>query len=107
MTRHHSGCWRRSALSRPNDSRMTRGEMDAQTRHAEFFHALGESAAPHLWDPQQQVWFDRLEREHDNLRAALQFWLGHGKPGSALRLATSLAPFWEARGHLRGGAGMA
>ena len=86
---------------------MTRGESETQTRHAEFFQALGESAAPHLWQPQQQVWFDRLEREHDNLRAALQFWLGHGKPGSALRLATSLAPFWEAHGHLRGGAGMA
>ena len=31
------------------------GEMQAKTRHAAFFHALGESAAPHLWDPQQQV----------------------------------------------------
>ena len=81
------------------------GEMQAQTRHAAFFHALGESAAPHLWQPQQQVWFDRLEREHDNLRAALQFWLDHGKPGSALRLATSLAAFWEAQGHLEEGLG--
>jgi predicted ATPase/DNA-binding SARP family transcriptional activator len=81
------------------------GEIQAKTRHAAFFHALGESAAPHLWDPQQQVWFDRLEREHDNLRAALQFWLDHGKPGSALRLATSLAAFWEAHGHLEEGLG--
>jgi tetratricopeptide (TPR) repeat protein len=81
------------------------GEMQAQTRHAAFFHALGESAAPRLWQPQQQVWFDRLEREHDNLRAALQFWLDHGKPGSALRLATSLAAFWEAQGHLEEGLG--
>jgi predicted ATPase/DNA-binding SARP family transcriptional activator len=81
------------------------GEMDAQTRHAPFFHALGESAAPHLWDSQQQVWFDRLEREHDNLRGALgsgsttATWIG-------LRLATSLAPFWEAAG-TSGGTGMA
>lgn len=80
-------------------------DVEAQTRHADFFLALGESAAPHLWDPQQQVWFDRLEREHDNLRAALQFCLSHGKPGSALRLATSLAGFWEARGHLEEGLG--
>ena len=80
-------------------------EMDARTRHAEFFHALGESAAPHLWEAQQQVWFDRLEREHDNLRAVLQFWLSHGKPEPALRLATSLAPFWEAYGHLEEGLG--
>jgi len=81
------------------------GEMEAQARHADFFHALGESAAPHLWDPQQQVWFDRLGREHDNLRATLQFWFDHGKPGSALRLATSLAAFWEAQGHLEEGLG--
>ena len=81
------------------------GEVQAQTRHAEFFHALGESAAPRLWQPGQQVWFGRLEREHDNLRAALQFWLTHGKPGAALRLATSLAAFWEARGHLEEGLG--
>ena len=80
-------------------------ETAAQARHAEFFHGLGESAAPHLWDPQQQAWYDRLEREHDNLRTALRFWLGHGKPESALRLATSLAPFWEARGHLEEGLG--
>jgi predicted ATPase len=80
-------------------------ETAAQARHAEFFHGLGESAAPHLWDPQQQAWFDRLEREHDNLRTALQFWLGYGEPESALRLATSLAPFWEAHGHLEEGLG--
>jgi predicted ATPase/DNA-binding SARP family transcriptional activator len=78
-------------------------EMPARTRHAEFFLALGESAAPHLWQPQQQVWFGRLEREHDNLRTALQFWLGHGRPEKALRLATSLAAFWEASGHLEEG----
>ena len=80
-------------------------ETEAQARHAKFFHALGESAAPHLWDPQQQAWFDRLEREHDNLRTALQFWLGHGEPESALRLARFLAPFWEAHGHLEEGLG--
>jgi predicted ATPase/DNA-binding SARP family transcriptional activator len=79
------------------------GEAETQARHADFFQALGESAAPHLWQPRQQAWFDRLEREHDNLRAAVQFWLGHGQPGSALRLATSLAPFWEARGYLQEG----
>ena len=81
------------------------GEMDPRTRHAEFYHALGESAAPHLWDPQQQVWFDRLEREHDNLRAALQFWLSTGKPERARPRARPLAPFWEARGHLEEGLG--
>ena len=78
-------------------------ERSTQARHAEFFHTLGESAAPHLWEPQQEAWFDRLEREHDNLRTALQFLLGHDRPVMALRLATSLAPFWEAHGHLEEG----
>jgi predicted ATPase/DNA-binding SARP family transcriptional activator len=78
-------------------------ELETRARHAGFFLALGESAAPHLWQPQQQMWFGRLEGEHDNLRAALQFFLGHGQPGSALRLTTSLAPFWEAHGHLEEG----
>ena len=80
-------------------------EMESRARHAEFFRAIGESAAPHLWEPQQQVWFDRLEGEHDNLRAALQFCLSHGETGSALQLAISLAAFWEARGHLQEGLG--
>lgn len=79
--------------------------LDARGRHADFFQTLGESAQPHLWQPEQQVWFDRLEREHDNLRVALHFRLSHGHPLSALRLTTSLAAFWEAHGHLEEGLG--
>jgi predicted ATPase len=48
-------------------------------------------------------WMDRLERDLDNLRAALT-WSAQGDaavPG--LRLATALLFFWYMRGHLREG----
>ena len=49
------------------------------------------------------VWLERLEQEHDNLRAALQWFLERGEVGDniemALRLAGALRQFWEVRGH--------
>ena len=41
---------------------------EVQGRHAAFFLALAEEAEPELSGPQQGLW---VEREHDNLRAAL------------------------------------
>ena len=73
-------------------------------RHAQFFLALAkqEVAGPAGTDPTE--WFSRLEREHDNLRAALD-WLIHSSDQSraGLRLAIALAPFWEVRGYLSEG----
>ena len=49
------------------------GEADiVARRHAEMYLALIEEAAPHLLGPEGLAWNDRIEREHDNLRAALQ-----------------------------------
>lgn len=43
-------------------------------------------------------WLDRLEAEHDNLRAALNWQAHRGEPRDFLRLARSLSIFWLFRG---------
>jgi hypothetical protein len=45
----------------------------------------------------------RLEREHDNLRAALRCYAAVGEPELALRLASALWRFWIVRGHVHEG----
>jgi non-specific serine/threonine protein kinase len=44
-----------------------------------------------------------LEREHDNLRAALRWCLAHGRRAQALRLGAALWPMWAIRGHITEG----
>ncbi|HEX6509840.1 MAG TPA: LuxR C-terminal-related transcriptional regulator [Chloroflexota bacterium] len=80
------------------------GEGQAMGRaHARYFLELAERAAPELVGPEQQVWFLRLEHEHDNLRAALRWLWDHGESEHALRLAAALGYFWEVRGYFREG----
>lgn len=83
---------------------VTRGEAEpTYRRHAEHYLALAEAAEAALWGPNLVPWLDRLEAEHDNLRAALRWSVGHGEADIALRLGASLARFWQVRGHLTEG----
>ena len=51
---------------------LVRGEdAEVRRRHGEFFLRLAEEAEPELRGPEQGKWLDRLDEEHDNLRAAL------------------------------------
>jgi predicted ATPase/DNA-binding CsgD family transcriptional regulator len=115
------------------------GELEAtRTAHAEYYLALAEQAAPHLrgavwpshyyalmphlaeeaapqWRGVEEAWqVAELEREQENLRAALSFRLeqAHDQAGTqegeiqvelALRLCVALSWFWHVRGYGREG----
>ena len=85
----------------------------ARERHAAFFLALAEEAAPHLTGENQSLWLQRLAQEQDNLGAALDWYSDTGADHSGegegaeshvgqegsgddngLRLGTALGEFW-------------
>jgi non-specific serine/threonine protein kinase len=74
-----------------------------QQRHAAHFLELAELAASELTGPRQGPWLERLEEEHDNLRAALDWSTERGQAELSLRLAGALGRFWEVRGYLSEG----
>jgi len=84
------------------------GEAEAlRRRHAAYYLALAEAARPELSELKglrSQTWLDRLEREHDNLRAALGWALERETEAeTALRLATVLGQFWGMHSYLSEG----
>jgi predicted ATPase/DNA-binding SARP family transcriptional activator len=73
------------------------GEADAvRRRHAAFFLALAEQGSG---GESETAWMDRLEREHDNLRAALAWSRAPGQGEVGLRLGEALVQFWDTRGY--------
>jgi hypothetical protein len=71
-------------------------------RHSAVFRAFAEETIRELSRKQPVAWLGRLEREYDNLRAALDWTLG-SDPSTALRLAGLLGRFWTVRSHLTEG----
>jgi predicted ATPase len=79
---------------------------EIRRRHAEHFLALAEEARPRLRDIALRgpgEWLDRLQREHDNLRAALDHLEATGETQLALQMTGALAEFWFQKGHLTEG----
>jgi tetratricopeptide (TPR) repeat protein len=72
-------------------------------RHADHYLAAVAAIEPLLTGPQGAHWLDWLEREHDNLRAALRWALDRGEVERALRIVDLLWVFWFRRGHHREG----
>ncbi|MFN8526032.1 MAG: tetratricopeptide repeat protein [Chloroflexota bacterium] len=73
--------------------------MTARKRHLAHFVDLAERADVELSGRRQGEWLARLEREHDNLRAALNWSIEHDAATEGLRLAAALGRFWEMHGH--------
>jgi predicted ATPase/class 3 adenylate cyclase len=76
-------------------------------RHRDWFLAMVARAEPEFFRGAESAdWLRRLDREHDNLRAALQWSLDEpGEEREGLHLAAGLWRFWEIHGHLAEGRG--
>jgi predicted ATPase/class 3 adenylate cyclase len=76
--------------------------VEVQQAHAHWCLTFVEQCA-RAGDVDERTWIDRLEAEHDNMRAALNWAIGRGDADAALRLVDGLLIFWETRGHYREG----
>ena len=72
-------------------------------RHAEYYLALAESAEEQMRGPDQALWLERLEREHDNLRAALRWADERVEVDLELRMGAALRGFWRGHAHFTEG----
>jgi predicted ATPase/serine/threonine protein kinase len=88
------------------------GERDetelVRARHAAYYLLLAETAEPELDGTDQEIWYERIETEHANLRAALNWAFGAGPENpqrleTGLRITGALGWFWTVRGHFNEG----
>ncbi len=70
----------------------------ARRAHAEYYLSFAEDAEGQLTGADQKNWLRRLEREQNNLRAALRWAIEHHEVDTAQRMAGALQPFWFKRG---------
>jgi predicted ATPase/DNA-binding SARP family transcriptional activator len=79
------------------------GETEASgAAHAGYFADLAQVAAGKIRGADQRAWLQMLDREHDNLRRALDWFEERATSGTledALLLAGNLHWFWHLRGH--------
>lgn len=72
---------------------------DIEVRYGSFLRRLAEEVLRHSNIPDREAWFDRLEAEIDNLRAAIERSAAGGYLERALGIAAALRPFWLQRNH--------
>ena len=77
------------------------GEVDLiRARHSDWYVALVPRAAAELAGADQRRWLDRLELEHDDIRAVLDRAVAAPDPDVAIGIAFSMWRFWQKHGHL-------
>jgi len=80
------------------------GELErCRDAHAAYYLRLSEQAEAALPGAQQLAWLERLEQEHENLRAALQWLIARHEIETVLRIASALHLYWFLRGRLSEG----
>ncbi|MFH8344453.1 ATP-binding protein [Streptomyces sp. NPDC018045] len=70
-----------------------------ERRHLTAYRELARAGEPELRGPGQARWLERLETEHDNVRAALRTAVARAEEQEALCLALSMSWFWQVRNH--------
>jgi predicted ATPase/DNA-binding CsgD family transcriptional regulator len=70
----------------------------ARRAHAAYYLTFAEDAQRGLTGADQKSWLQRLEREQDNMRAALHWAIERSEVEFAQRMAGALQPFWFRRG---------
>ncbi|GAA1873688.1 hypothetical protein GCM10009687_46980 [Asanoa iriomotensis] len=80
------------------DARADRDEV--RGRHAEHYRSVAAAAEPYLNTSASPDWLRRLDREHGNLDAAMNWFLDQRRPADAFRIAWSIWPLWWRRGYL-------
>lgn len=81
---------------------------ETQLAHAAYFLDLAEQAENKLWGPQADAWLTVLEREHNNVRAVLEWASSSSSPERSnfpvfQRLSGAVWRFWYLRGHYKEG----
>lgn len=68
--------------------------------HADWYVALARQGNAAMWSGDQALWFDRLEQEQPNFRAALSWLLAQRDGPRGLALVGGMIWFWTSRGYL-------
>jgi predicted ATPase/Tfp pilus assembly protein PilF len=93
---------REYALEKANEAGIMEG---LKWAHCQYFAGLSEAEmGPGIFGPQSVMWLQRVDEEHDNLRAALSWTMQHEEGiWSTIAMMNSLTWFWYRYGHLQEG----
>ncbi len=85
--------------------KLEKADKTAETKqyHFQYFLRLAEQFEKCFFGSQHLFWMDRIEIEHDNFRAALDWTLQAGEAEDGLRMASTLGWFWNRRAYWREG----
>jgi predicted ATPase/DNA-binding XRE family transcriptional regulator len=76
------------------------GELQAMRQcHARYFASWMEQAEANLQGPAEAVWLRQMERDADNLCAALSWLLENDQIETAAKMACTLGVYWRRHGH--------
>jgi non-specific serine/threonine protein kinase len=77
------------------------GQMEeTRRRHRDYYLRLTQVAEIELEGPAQLHWLNRMEQEHDNIRAALRWSIEQARDDAAARMGSGMWRFWLSRGYL-------